>query len=363
MKKTFTIGLAALALGLTSCSKEEVSKTDIASKSNEISFSTYSNLTKGAPYTSNEDFETAGNSFGVSAFIFTTDGSTDNNDSPYLGSSDVGAEIVYGTDWEHNLASEIRYWPTNGEELDFYAYTPYTDDSQTLNLSFDKTDGLTITGYTVPTAEADQVDFMFASALDLTSPNSVDDVLLQFSHGLVQVHFTANTTSSNMYVEIAANGISINNIYSSGNLDISSTTESTGAWSGQSDLASYTFTSSKVTIDSEGDSEAITSSDNSLMLLPQEFTEWNVDGDLDATDSNQTGAYLAITCKIYSQTTSDSGDASNVYLVGDSETYVTIYLPISSTDDCGDEIWVMGNKLTFDLAFGGGYDVEGDPIL
>lgn len=363
MKRIF-IGITALSICLVSCTKEESVNTGASAKSNEISFSTYSNIAKGTPYTSNDDFKSEGNSFGVAAFIFDTD-DTSLSDSPYLGNDVNGAEITYTTDWEHAIASDIRYWPTNGEQLDFYAYTPFLDDGESLDLSFDKTTGLTISDYVVPTTEADQVDFMFASALDITTPENFEDVLLQFNHALVQVHFTAKTASDNMYVVIAENGISINNIYSTGDFDIFADEASTGAWSDQETPETYVFTSSEVTIDSEGDSESITATENSLMLLPQEFDAWDVDGGVAATDASQTGAYLTITCKIYTKTADDD----IIYLVGSDGTdtevaeYVTIYLPISSIDDCSNQIWQIGNKLTYDLSFGGGYDVDGNPIL
>ena len=117
MKRSVLIALAAFALA--GCAKESVVDSALTNAGNAIGFNTYSNITRGNPFDNNPEFAASGNVFGVTAFISTSD-------SPYMGKADAGTEIVSdGTKWDYKNTSDIRYWPTQGETLSFYAYAPY----------------------------------------------------------------------------------------------------------------------------------------------------------------------------------------------------------------------------------------------
>ena len=85
-----------------------------------------------------------------------------------MGKADAGTEIVSdGTKWDYKNTSDIRYWPTQGETLSFYAYAPYTKNGVAIPVAYTKGDGMIMTDYTVPADDAGQVDLMYASALNV----------------------------------------------------------------------------------------------------------------------------------------------------------------------------------------------------
>lgn len=291
MKKNLLYALTAVAM-LTGCAKSDVVDSEINKEGNLIGFSTYKNISRGNPVDDNSEFLTKGNTFGVTAFI-NTEGVT----SPYMGITTEGIEIISdGTKWTYANTSDQAYWPTKDETLDFYAYAPYNHPSITTK-TFDKANGLTLE-YTVPAEEAKQVDLMYASALEQTKPTDKNSVTLPFKHALTQVHFKVGTKTTNLKVDIAANGIQIHNLKNSGSLTMKSNQIDDAAWTLTGDAtAKYTVTSDAVTGDYTDGTEAnpyteIGNANNALMLLPQEFVAG------DGTAEN-TGAYLTISCKIY----------------------------------------------------------------
>ena len=148
MKRSVLIALAAFALA--GCAKESVVDSALTNAGNAIGFNTYSNITRGNPFDNNPEFAASGNVFGVTAFISTSD-------SPYMGKADAGTEIVSdGTKWDYKNTSDIRYWPTQGETLSFYAYAPYTKNGVAIPVAYTKGDGMIMTDYTVPADDAGQ---------------------------------------------------------------------------------------------------------------------------------------------------------------------------------------------------------------
>ena len=348
MKKNLLYALTAVAM-LTGCAKSDVVDSEINKEGNLIGFSTYKNISRGNPVDDNSEFLTKGNTFGVTAFI-NTEGVT----SPYMGITTEGIEIISdGTKWTYANTSDQAYWPTKDETLDFYAYAPYNHPSITTK-TFDKTNGLTLE-YTVPAEEAKQVDLMYASALEQTKPTDKNSVTLPFKHALTQVHFKVGTKTTNLKVDIAANGIQIHNLKNSGSLTMKSNQIDDAAWTLTGDAtAKYTVTSDAVTGDYTDGTEAnpyteIGNANNALMLLPQEFVAG------DGTAEN-TGAYLTISCKIY-QVLADG--TTKIYLHGDAEAFAPITVGISSAlpaEDGGEatQIWQRNKKVTYNLLFGAG---------
>ena len=171
MKRSVLIALAAFALA--GCAKESVVDSALTNAGNAIGFNTYSNITRGNPFDNNPEFAASGNVFGVTAFISTSD-------SPYMGKADAGTEIVSdGTKWDYKNTSDIRYWPTQGETLSFYAYAPYTKNGVAIPVAYTKGDGMIMTDYTVPADDAGQVDLMYASALNVAKASPAVKVPLQ----------------------------------------------------------------------------------------------------------------------------------------------------------------------------------------
>ena len=248
-----------------------------------------------------------------------------------MGSTTEGIyEIIYGTKWTSANTSDQAYWPTKDETLDFYAYAPYNHPSITTK-TFDKANGLTLE-YTVPAEEAKQVDLMYASALEQTKPTDKNSVTLPFKHALTQVHFKVGTKTTNLKVDIAANGIQIHDLKNSGSLTMKSNQIDDAAWTltGDATARILQVTSDAVTGDYTDGTEAnpyteIGNANNALMLLPQEFVAG------DGTAEN-TGAYLTISCKIY-QVLADG--TTKIYLHGDAEASAPITVGSLQCTPCG----------------------------
>lgn len=341
MKKNLLYALTAVAM-LTGCAKSDVVDSEINKESNLIGFSTYKNISRGNPVDNNTEFLTMDNTFGVTAFV-----NIEGGDSPYMGTATEGIKIISdGTKWGYENISDQAYWPA--EALDFYAYAPYGKAAITAK-AFDKTDGLTLT-YTAPAEEAEQVDLMYASALDQRKPEIGNSVTLPFKHALTQVHFKVGTKVSNLKVDIAANGIQIHNLKNTGSFNTKTET-----WTLDATTAAYTVTSDAKTGGYYGDNKdsytPIGSDDKSLMLLPQGFVAG------DGTAEN-TGAYLTISCKIY-QVLADG--TTKVYLYGSEGEFADVTVGISSAisyteegEQSTSEIWLRNKKVTYNLLFGAG---------
>ena len=336
MKKNLMYALIAVTM-LTGCAKSDIVDSEINKKGNLIGFSTYKNISRGNPVDDNNEFLTNQYSFGVTAFISTSA-------SPYMGTPTEGINIVSdGTKWGYKKNSDQAYWPTNEEKLDFYAYAPNANTAIT-NKKFDKTDGLSFT-YTVPAEEADQIDLMYALALQQTKPTDKNTVTLPFKHTLTQVHFKIGTSATNLKVEVAVNGIQIHNLKNTGTF---STKTTTWTLTGES-TANYTVTSTKITeagyySDSKNTYTTIGDPDKALMLLPQEFEAGSKDGN--------NGAYLTISCKIYQVL----ADETKIYLHGKQNEYADVVVGISSKLN-GAEIWQSNKKVTYNLLIGAGAGV------
>ena len=352
MKKNLLF-IAAAALMITSCSKESVVDSDVNKETNAINFTSYTSVVaKGNPVDNNTEFLEVDNTFGVTAFISGT------STSPYMGYAKAGASIKSdGTVWGYTNTNEQAYWPTGGETLDFYAYSPFGDVA--ITQAFDKTSGLTL-NYTVPALEADQVDLMFAEAKDVAKAETVVPVNLPFKHALTQVHFGIATKTDRLKIDVAANGIIINKIKNKGTFTATSEKWATAA---DASDANYTVTSTEITGVYKGETATYTqvgSADAALMLMPQTFTAATYKTGSKG-EVNTDGSYLTINCIIYQEL----GDGSKVYLHGGENSYAIINVPISSmgvVNDTPTEVWNRNNKVTYKLLIGAGSAGGLDPI-
>ena len=175
-----------------------------------------------------------------------------------------------------------------------------------------------------------------------TKPTDKNSVTLPFKHALTQVHFRIGTKTTNLKVDVAANGITINGLKSTGTFDVKEET-----WKLTTSSSNYTVTSDAVTGGYVDGTEtnpytAIGSADKALMLLPQEFAA--------KSEQAKNGAYLTISCKIY-QVLADG--ETKVYLHGSESAFAEVKVGISSKKDDA-EIWLRNKKVTYNLLFGAG---------
>lgn len=145
-----------------------------------------------------------------------------------------------------------KYWPREGINVSFLAYSPYIDVENTFEIypsNVSNTGTPTIT-YTVPSNIYDQVDLLWSNALNKTYTNSNHgQVELAMAHALTRVDFRIKLDDKEKerpYI-VTINKLMVQNIIGSGVLDLSKSPGDAMLWSttrpaNNSGWASYTLT-------------------------------------------------------------------------------------------------------------------------
>ena len=180
MKKSFLIlAVGSAILGFTSCSKDEkIAENNSINDANEISFRTLVNgMTRAKDISEASDIATIN--------VYAT--KTSDASSVYFSNE------VFTKDGTTYTSASKHYWPSY--HLDFYAW------SANSVANGDARSQVTTSAYnsyvvTPSTTAADQADFIYATASDVTKAGSENGVALAFSHKesriLVKVKNTAN---------------------------------------------------------------------------------------------------------------------------------------------------------------------------
>ena len=225
------------------------------------------------------------------------------------------------------------YWPSDGENLDFYAWSPAAENLPG-TVSIDATDKK-LTGFTADPDISEQVDFISATA----SGNGIDNASgleLNFSHNLSQIEVKSRSKNTGYIYKIK--GVRFGNIFSTGDFDFE-----TGEWSNITDKATYTVEySTEYTIDELTTTVMKVNGDNA-MFVPQEITSWDPVNDPTNTAA---GAYIAVKARITTST------GIIIYpLEGD---YDWVAVPIQTNTMSN---WESGYRYiyTLDWSTGGGY--------
>lgn len=211
MKKILALAVIAV-FALASCSHNTLDPQ--SQKAREINFNTVANKATRAPITGTT-YSYNLPSFGVFAYYL----ASGNWDTAAANSSAVSymddVEIAFNDTKDIWAPSSTYYWPLEGK-LTFIAYSPKSAATAT----FSNAGLLTLSGFTVNTTVADQVDLLYSSlAADKTqnesyyvdSANSKNSetaeedmgVNIKFKHALSQVIFKAKTAD-----EVYAAGLS-----------------------------------------------------------------------------------------------------------------------------------------------------------
>ena len=212
MKKYFIIAAAAI-VALAACTKSDADKTAYE-QSRVINFNTVTGKATKAPITGTT-YHYNYSSFGVFAWYLAegnwNTAAANSSAVAYMGSGSPLAtpvEVTWNEDKDIWAPSSTYYWPLQGK-LTFIAYSPYDAATAT----FSNAGLLTLTGYTLDTTVADQVDLLYSAvAADKTQnesyyvdgTNSKDSqtadgdkgVNIQFKHALAQIIFKAKTADS-----------------------------------------------------------------------------------------------------------------------------------------------------------------------
>ena len=182
MKKNYIMGvIACVALTITSCSNDEIGGNN-TKQGDPIEFGVY--LGRDAQGSRGTIITTENlTKFGVSAYY-------NNDDLPEFMYNQ--AVIKEGTAWTY---SPVKYWPTMSyDHLRFFAYSPYSDDSNGLTkLSKNTEKGLPYVEVSLP-EDGDltkMVDFVAASPA-MTA--KIDVVKLEFKHEMTRISLQAKVS-------------------------------------------------------------------------------------------------------------------------------------------------------------------------
>lgn len=182
MKKNYIMGvIACAALTMTSCSNDEIGGNN-TKQGDPIEFGVY--LGRDAQDSRGTIITTENlTKFGVSAYY-------NNDDFPEFMYNQ--AVIKEGTAWTY---SPVKYWPTMSyDHLNFFAYSPYSDDSNGLTkLSKNTEKGLPYVEVSLP-EDGDltkMVDFVAASPA-VTAKKDV--VKLEFKHEMTRISLQAKVS-------------------------------------------------------------------------------------------------------------------------------------------------------------------------
>ena len=201
------------------------------------------------------------------------------------------------------------------------------------------------------------------TSLSTVISSSSPAVPLRFHHALTQLAFQGKLSDAFITdgLQVTVGSIKVCSINSTGNLDLAATT-TTSLWGTLSTPTDYPLTM----VSDEGivltnTAQALTSSSDITMVIPQVLTAWDpttqciyvVDGV--STKTLTTGSYLAIDCKIFDTQTGS-------YMIGDATSYETIYAPFLADPDNPTAAWEPGIRYTYTLSFGSGYSSQGKLI-
>ena len=278
--------------------------------------------------------------------------------------NDNTSNVVVYDDLTHywRTTGATYYWPDAPGALynvTFYALYPASapttsDIVSNKTIAFDTThpiDGNTDVLYT-----------KHQTSLSAVISSSSPAVPLRFHHALTQLAFQGKLSDAFITdgLQVTVGSIKVCNVNSTGDLDLAATT--TSLWGTLSTPTDYPLTM----VSDEGivltsTAQALTSSSDITMVIPQVLTAWDpttqciyvVDGV--STKALTTGSYLAIDCKIFDTQTGS-------YMIGDATSYETIYAPFEADPGNPTATWEPGIRYTYTLSFGSGYSSQGTLI-
>lgn len=227
------------------------------------------------------------------------------------------------------ISDPVYYWPSDGSELSFFAYSPSKDELGG-TLTIDK-DSKTLADFAPAAAIADQKDFIAATATG-SKADEGSGVHLAFGHKLAQIEIKAKNTNEGYVYKVQ--GVRIGKPVSKATFDFG-----TSAWAPGSDKSNYeaTYAGSEKTLTATAASLMAAANDNA-MLIPQQLTKWDSENDKTNTAA---GAYLAVKVQI---TTAAGARVYPAAAVGD---YDWIAIPV-------DTKWEAGSKYVYTLDFSNG---------
>ena len=278
--------------------------------------------------------------------------------------NDNTSNVVVYDDLTHywRTTGATYYWPDAPGALynvTFYALYPASAPT-TSNIVSNKT--ITFDTTHPIDGNTDVLYTKHQTSLSTVISSSSPAVPLRFHHALTQLAFQGKLSDAFITdgLQVTVGSIKVCNVNSTGDLDLAATT--TSLWGTLSTPTDYPLTM----VSDEGivltsTAQALTSSSDITMVIPQVLTAWDpttqciyvVDGV--STKTLTTGSYLAIDCKIFDTQTGS-------YMIGDATSYETIYAPFLADPGDSTATWEPGIRYTYTLSFGSGYSSQGTLI-
>lgn len=148
------------------------------------------------------------NSFGVFGFV-DKDNNFDYSFPNYINNDKI---IKINDSW---TSIEDRYWPSKDCNIHFYAYAPYSDECDSLNVSFPHLN------YIVPNNFDEQIDLLSGSSKVISvSPNHTDNVVLSMRHVLTSVRFELDCSDKKHFEPGIIKSITLKGIAGAGMYDM-----------------------------------------------------------------------------------------------------------------------------------------------
>ena len=238
--------MAVVALAMASCSKDD--STGI-NKGSAIDFRVA--LGTRAAETTTSNLTT----------IFVT--AIDKNNANLFSDEEFSKNGQYFT------SGDPYYWPNDGSNLSFFAYSPSAMDlgaTVTINSTTK-----TLTDFQPATMIADQKDFVTANATG-NKTNEATGVPLTFAHRLAQIEIKAKNTNENYVYKVT--GVRIGQPISKASFDFS-----TFDWTLGTDKANYAVTYTAAKTLTATAASLMAADDDNAMLIPQQLAAWTPDTD------------------------------------------------------------------------------------
>lgn len=332
--------LLVLAVGVTSCSKDDI--TNDMLPEGAIGFSN-GTLTRGTP------IQTAGGILSMGVFCGVTDGDfvdASSNPANYMDNVNVSrkdASMAFSY-------SPFQYWPAEtSKKLSFFAYAPHSSTLPTNSLSFTTTGGIPKLTYTVPTDVTKQPDLMVAtSRKSLTKTNGRVD--FSMTHVLTAVGFKVAGQGEKV------KAVKISGVRTTGTLVMEG---SKVEWSNLNEPQTTEFTAGTKNGTEITDMTDIMNGNGYLMMIPQTLATGakliiTLDNDKTKEVSLEGRKWAAGETVTYSVTLTPNGtiviDPANLYLPAAAVTAETDNIEVVYTPDSGSTPSTTDNKWTLTSA-------------
>lgn len=333
MRKTL-IGMATVLVAMSSCMEDEVLERN---QGNALAFRP--SIDKALSRSGNENVTDLSKlqEFKVTATI--------DGQSNYFTNMLV-SKASSGSTWN---TQHTYYWPKY--DLGFYAYAPTDISGVTINK-----DGKKIADFAPDKDVNQQIDLLVAYNTGNRRNNETQGVELNFKHALSQIDVQAKCSNPN--IEIVVKSIRFVNVKTKGSFTYPAQTTTAGnldgCWALGGDLSSGADykASFDQTVTLTNSPASINPSNNNFMLIPQQLAKWE-------KTSRETGAYIAVLCRISSK----DGDAKTQLYPElasggtNAAKFGSIIVPIDTN-------WEAGKKYTYTLNFcgdGGAGQVDPNP--